>query len=354
MINNLMEVEYMFIVENANSIITERFNNFPEITDWSDDSYNILEASLFFNEDLNKIVQATAVAEVIAYHEGTIESFNEGAFETVKNKLAELWRKFKAFVLKVRDRFMAWIRKTFTSNESFWAKYGNVIEDNYSKLVRKNPSFKFINKEDVGAAFGRYNALVTKFSSDGADSGFNNIDIKNEENKSQVVDAYNDYMEQLDDIKKDMREALTKEEEFKLSELTSVDCFPLKKDTYKKIVESFKKGKDNKGGTDSLEKDIKAEERNISTWSKSKNRTDLDKTLGEGHSVDTAKALYAAKLKKELWTFKLNSIVELSKKTCKLATKVAYEAVKLQNTKEEDIKEESASLDLLNKYLQRI
>ena len=83
----------MFILENTDTF-QEAFNNFPEITDWSDDSYNILEASLFFNEDLNKIVQATAVAEVMAYHEGTIESFNEGAFETVKNKLAELWRKF--------------------------------------------------------------------------------------------------------------------------------------------------------------------------------------------------------------------------------------------------------------------
>ena len=244
---------------------------------------------------------------------------------------------------------MAWVRKTFTSNESFWAKYGNVIEDNYGKLARKNPSFKFISKEDVSDALGRYDDLEKKFAS----SGFDNIDISNEENKSKVVDAYNDYMEQLDDIKKDMREALTKEEEYKLSEFSSLGVFPLKKDTYKEIVNFFKKGTKN-DGTDSLEKDIKAEERNISTWSKSKNRTEPDKKLGEGHSVDTAKALYAAKLKKEFWTFKLNTLVENSKKTCKLATKVAYEAVKLQNTKEEDIKEESASLDLLNKYLQRI
>ena len=108
----------MFILENTDTF-QEEFNNFPEITDWSNDSYNILEASLFFNEELNNIAQATAVAEVVAYHEGSIESFNESAFETVKNKIKQLWEKFKAFVLKIRDRFMEWISKTFMSNGSF-------------------------------------------------------------------------------------------------------------------------------------------------------------------------------------------------------------------------------------------
>ena len=108
----------MVIVENTNTF-QEEFNNFPEITDWSDDSYNILEASLFFNEELNNIAQATAVAEVIAYHEGTIDSFNESAFETVKEKIKQLWAKFRAFIKKVSDRFVAWIRKTFMSNGSY-------------------------------------------------------------------------------------------------------------------------------------------------------------------------------------------------------------------------------------------
>ena len=134
----------MFIVENTNTF-QEEFNNFPEITDWSNDSYNILEASLFFNEELNNIAQATAIAEVVAYHEGTIESFNESAFETVKEKIKQLWEKFKAFVSRVTDRLLAWIRKTFTSNGSFWSKYGNVIEDNMPKVKRKNPKFKLFD-----------------------------------------------------------------------------------------------------------------------------------------------------------------------------------------------------------------
>ena len=169
----------MFIVENTNTVMS--FNSFPEITDWSDDSYNILEASLFFNEDLNKIVQAMSIAEVIAYHEGTIESFNESAFETVKNKLKQLWEKFKAFVLKVRDRFMAWVRKTFTSNDSFWSKYSNVTEDNYSKLAKKNPSFTCINFKDAATEVGKITALEKSFN-------FNSIDIKDEENKQKVIE----------------------------------------------------------------------------------------------------------------------------------------------------------------------
>lgn len=87
----------MFILENTDTF-QEEFNNFPEITDWSNDSYNILEASLFFEEDISNIITEMAVSEVNAYHEGTIESFNEGAFETVKNKIKQLWAKFKALV----------------------------------------------------------------------------------------------------------------------------------------------------------------------------------------------------------------------------------------------------------------
>ena len=335
----------MFIVENTNTVMS--FNNFPEITDWSDDSYNILEASLFFNEDLNKIVQATSIAEVIAYHEGTIESFNESAFETVKNKLKQLWEKFKAFVLKVRDRFMAWVRKTFTSNDSFWSKYGNVIEDNYSKLAKKNPTFTCINFNDASSEIDRLAKFMQEFS-------FDSIDIKDEENKQKVIDAYTDYMEKLDDIKKDLNESLSKEEEFKLSELQTAvkgDWLPPKKDTYKKIINFFKNGK---SGTTAIEKEISAQEKAIEKWSRSKNRTKPDMDLGDGHTVDTAKALYSAKFSKEMLTCLLNAMTTLSKKSCKLCIKIGYEAVKLQNTKEEDVKEESASIDILNKYLQRI
>ena len=99
----------MFIVESANdSYINESFG-LPEITDWSDDSYNILESSLFFEEDMSRIIKATAVAEVMSYNEGTIESFNEGVANTVWNKIKQLWEKLKTFLKKVRDRFMAWI-----------------------------------------------------------------------------------------------------------------------------------------------------------------------------------------------------------------------------------------------------
>ena len=339
----------MFIVENTNTAMS--FDRFPEITDWSDDSYNILEASLFFNEDLNKIVQATSIAEVIAYHEGTIESFNESAFETVKNKLKQLWEKFKAFVLKVRDRFMAWVRKTFTSNDSFWSKYGNVIEDNYSKLAKKNPSFTCINFKDAVTEVGKLRKFSDEFT-------FDSIDIKDEENKQKVIDAYTDYMEKLDDIKKDLNEALSKEEEFKLSELQSdqklTHMIPPKKDTYKKIIDFYKKGDTIMPGTDKIEREINAQEKAIEKWSRSKNRTSKDTELGDGHTVDTAKALYGAKFAKETLTCLLNALTTLSKKECNLCAKIGYEAVKLQNTKEEDVKEESASIDLLNKYLQRI
>ena len=62
----------MFILEAHN--YENEFNNFPEITYWSNDSYNILEASLFFEEDISNIITEMAVSEVNAYHEGTIES----------------------------------------------------------------------------------------------------------------------------------------------------------------------------------------------------------------------------------------------------------------------------------------
>ena len=72
------------------------------------------------------------------------------------------------------------------------------------------------------------------------------------------------------------------------------------------------------------------------------------------NNLAISKALYITKLVKEAYTINLNMLVKCSKKIYNIITKIGYEAVKLQNTKEEDIKEESASIDLLNKYLQRI
>ena len=332
----------MFILENTDTF-QEAFNNFPEITDWSDDSYNILEASLFFNEDLNKIVQATAVAEVMAYHEGTIESFNEGAFETVKNKLAELWRKFKAFVLKVRDRFMAWIRKTFMSNDSFWSKYSDVIEDNASKVLRKNPKITTFDYESFGTEIDKLRNLEITSA----------IFKDHKDSKSDVIDEYNTLNENLDDIKKDISQALNKSEEHDIKEFLSFYKISLNKTAFKEQENDFKVI------TKDIEKKIKTKEDEIKLRSKSTytagrdNLKNADKNAPY-YGADTATMLYSSKYAKSVLTAQLDFATKKSKKTLQILTKIAYEAVKLQNTKEEDIKEESASIDLLNKYLQRI
>ena len=131
----------MFIVEGANSTTTYNDMIVPEITDFSDDTYNIMEGSMFFEEGISKIVRATALAEVCAFKEGTLDSFEESVGGKVKEKLQELWAKFKAFVIKVKDRFIAWFRKTFTSNASFLVKYKKEIKENLYKLEKKNPDF---------------------------------------------------------------------------------------------------------------------------------------------------------------------------------------------------------------------
>ena len=320
----------MFILEAHN--YENEFNNFPEITDWSNDSYNILEASLFFNEELNNIAQATAVAEVVAYNEGAIESFNESAFETVKNKIKQLWAKFKAFVLKVRDRFMAWIRKTFMSNGSFWSKYGSVIEDNMGKLERKNPK---ISAFDIEAFLKFFNDIY-----------FSTKDIETATNKNDVIDIYNDDIEKLSDTRKEMDSELNKSTEYTVKEIvdTLTKCkIKIGKNTYKDLENLFKNGTAKMFGIKELEVEIKDYDKTIKAIEK-KDQTDLK----------VSKALYMAKLLKESFTLNLNMLVKCSKKIYNIITKIGYEAVKLQNTKEEDIKEESASIDLLNKYLQRI
>lgn len=321
----------MFILENTNTF-QEEFNNFPEITDWSNDSYNILEASLFFNEELNNITQATAVAEVVAYNEGTIESFNESAFETVKNKIKQLWAKFKAFVLKVRDRFMAWIRKTFMSNGSFWSKYGSVIENNMGKLERKNPKISAFDVDEFIKLFD--------------DIYFDTTVIKTAKNKNEVIDIYNDDIEKLSDTRKEMDSELNKSTEYTVKEIVdTLAKYKIKigKNTYKDLENLFKNGTDKMCGTKDLDDLVKESDKTIKAIEK-EDQTDLK----------VSKALYMAKLFKESLTLNLNMLVKCSKKIYSIITKIGYEAVKLQNTNEEDIKEESASIDLLNKYLQRI
>ena len=319
----------MFIVENTDTVMN--FNDFPEITDWSNDSYNILEASLFFNEDLNKIVQATSIAEVIAYHEGTIESFNESAFETVKNKLKQLWEKFKAFIKKVSDRFVACVRKTFMSNESFWSKYGRVIEDNMGKLERKNPK---ISAFDIEGYMDTTKNLDREFSV-----------VSYSNDKDKVIDSYNNDIEKLGDFKKDLDKALNTSEEFTVKELVEKCPIEIGKNAYKDLESYFKNGARGFNGTKQLEVKIKEIEKDIKA--KDAQRKDA--------KADNAYALYyKSKIKKEYLSTCLTFQVRFCKKLCSVLTKIGYEAVKLQNTKEEDIKEESASIDILNKYLQRI
>ena len=218
----------MFILEAHN--YENEFNNFPEITDWSNDSYNILEASLFFEEDISNIITEMAVSEVVAYNEGTIESFNEGAFETVKNKVKQLWAKFKALVEKVYDRFRAWIRKTFMSNGSFWSKYGSVIEDNASKVLRKNPEVKSFDFDGVQEQDKELNTFLT------------NIGKPNDmSSRSSIIDWYNDTIENLGEIKKEYAKALN---DSRVTDAKSVLKFlnlsSLSKENYKKLKQVLK------------------------------------------------------------------------------------------------------------------
>ena len=313
----------MFILEAHN--YENEFNNFPEITDWSNDSYNILEASLFFEEGISNIITEMAVSEVVAYNEGTIESFNEGAFETVKNKIKQLWVKFKALVEKVYNRFMAWIRKVFMSNDSFWSKYGNVIEDNASKVLRKNPEVKSFDFDGAQEQDKELNTFLT------------NIGKPNDmSSRASIIDWYNDTIENLGEIKKEYAKALNDSRVTNAKDVLKFLNLPsLSKENYKKIEAGIKSCKDD------LNKKIKKEENDIKTREKYTNAFSFY-------------SLQKAKISKAVYTAQLDLGTKLIKKYVQVLTNVAYEAVKLQNTNEEDIKEESASIDLLNKYLQRI
>ena len=344
----------MFIVESANdSYINEAFG-LPEITDWSDDSYNILEASLFFEEDMSRIVKATAVAEVMSYNEGTIESFNEGVASTVWNKIKQLWEKLKAFLKKVRDRFMAWIRKTFMSSEAFFSKYKTVIKDNISKLERKNPK---ISVPDFQAANGELNKLDPYCNAEGGPDGSKyktSSTLGDKATEDNYLDSFNDACEEIDDIVSDFHKELDRKSEENVKDITMADGNT-------KITTAIVGDKPIKTYNDkhkTLEEDVKKTEKALKPMLKSGyvdagDTNDKDEK-NEKPSMVTKRIIYNLKIAKKALTAKHNGVIALAKAEVKAMTKVAYEAVKLQNTKEEDIKEESASIDLLNKYLQRI
>ena len=348
----------MFIVESANdSYINEAFG-LPEITDWSDDSYNILEASLFFEEDMSRIVKATAVAEVMSYNEGTIESFNESVAGTVWNKIKQLWEKLKAFLKKVRDRFMAWIRKTFMSSESFFSKYKTVIKDNMGKLTRKNPK---ISVPDFKAANGELEKLNPYFeaTAGAGDSAYKTSTKLAGAKDENYIDKFNDACDGIDDIVSDFNKELDRKSEENIKDIDMADGT--------KITEAVIKDKAIKTYNDKhkdLEKDVKNCESALKPMLKSGYVHASDtKTNANGNptndkneeaTIVTKLVVYNLKIAKKALTAKHNGTIALCKAEVKAMTKVAYEAVKLQNTKEEDIKEESASIDLLNKYLQRI
>ena len=340
----------MFIVESANDYINEAFG-LPEITDWSDDSYNILESSLFFEEDMSRIIKATAVAEVMSYNEGTIESFNESVVDTVWNKIKQLWEKLKAFLKKIRDRFMAWIRKTFMSSESFFSKYKKVISDNISKLERKNPK---ISVQDFQAANSELENLDAYFKEDKTNNKFSAGDNHNLSNATEdnYTDTYNDICEEIDDIVDNFNK--------ELNDTSEVNVKDIKMSDGSKITEAIVKDKAIKEYNDkhkTLEKNVKDCEKQLKPMSKSDyiDASDTAKAKNDKKaSIVTKRVVYGLKIAKKALTAKHNGTIALSKAEVKAMTKAAYEAVKLQNTKEEDVKEESASIDILNKYLRSI
>ena len=342
----------MFIVESANDYFNTSFN-LPEITDWSDDSYNILESSLFFEEDMSRIIKATAVAEVMSYNEGTIDSFNESVAETVWNKFKQLWEKLKTFLKKIRDRFMAWIRKTFSSSESFFSKYKTVIKDNMSKLTRKNPK---ISVPDFKAANDELNNLDDYFSEPkgAGDSAYKTSNKLANATEDEYINNFNDACDEIDDIVSNFNKELDHATEENVRDINMADGTKI---TEAVVVDKAIKTYNDKHKE--LEKAVKKCESALKPMLKSSYVDDSDKDetgtkKSEKATIITKRVVYNLKIAKKALTAKHNGTISLSKAEVKALTKVAYEAVKLQNTKEEDIKEESASIDLLNKYLQRI
>ena len=346
----------MFIVESANdSYINESFG-LPEITDWSDDSYNILESSLFFEEDMSRIIKATAVAEVMSYNEGTIESFNESVAGTVWNKIKQLWGKLKAFLKKVRDRFMAWIRKTFMSSESFFSKYKTVIKDNISKLERKNPKISVPDFPAAQKELDNLNDYSVKtknsfYAKDGHKLG-------NDANDDNYIDKFNDICEEIDDIVDNFNKELDRTSEENIKDIKMADGSAITT-----AIVGDKPIKTYNDKHKELETDVKNCENQLKPMLKTGYVDKSDRTFdkntqtskpNEKPTITTKIIIYNVKIAKKALTAQHNGVIALAKAEVKAMTKAAYEAVKLQNTKEENIKEESASIDLLNKYLQRI
>ena len=200
------------------------------------------------------------------------------------------------------------------------------------KLERKNPK---ISAFDIDAFLKFFKDIY-----------FDIKDIETATNKNDVIDIYNDDIEKLSDTRKEMDSELNKSTEYTVKEIvdTLTKCkIKIGKNTYKDLENLFKNGTDKMFGIKELEVAVKDYDKTIKAIEK-EDQTDLK----------VSKALYMAKLLKESFTLNLNMLVKCSKKIYNIITKIGYEAVKLQNTKEEDIKEESASIDLLNKYLQRI
>lgn len=313
----------MFIINESTASVTE-FNGYvPEITDYSDDSVNIMEASMFFDEGVSKIVRATAMAEVAAYNEGSIEAFEEGVGHTVWEKIKKLWEKFKAFLVRLRDRFMAWVRKTFTSNGAFLKKYSKVIKENIGKLDLKNPSFSIPDFNDAQTKFDAIAKFVTEHIA---------MPASDDNTKAKVDEKLN----------------------------------PLK-DSLKEAEEDFNKTIDDT--SDVKYKDIPADIKNVltepSTIEKSLNTefdiikkrvTEQEKELTKINKDATATAVMVAntQFKKDVLTAMQSATIKLNKAKLRVVTKIAYAAVKLQHTNRDDIKEESTSLSILDKYLERI
>lgn len=315
----------MFIINESTASVAE-FNGYvPEITDYSDDSVNIMEASMFFDERVSKIVRATAMAEVAAYNEGSIEAFEEGVGHTVWEKMKKLWEKFKAFLVRLRDRFMAWIRKTFTSNGAFLKKYSKVIKENIGKLDLKNPSFSIPDFNDAQTK----TYAIAKIYDDADKVGVAASDINN---KAKID-------EKLNPLKDSLKEA---EEDFnKTIDDTS--------DVKYKDIPAFIKNVLTEPST--IEKNLNAEFEEIK-----KMVTEQEKELDKINKDTTAAAIIVAKtkIKKDVLTATQSAIIKLNKAKLRVVTKIAYAAVKLQHTNRDDIKEESASLSILDKYLERI
>lgn len=306
----------MFIVENASIGATI---DFPEITEWSDDSYNILEASMFFDEDLSKVIRSAALAEVYAYKEGTIEYFNENALETIKNKLKALWQKFKAFVLKVFDRFFVWISKAVNSNNSFLIKNKTDILKNLDKAILKNPEIKFCDVNDLINITKNFKFECKQL-----------LEV-NPANKEDAKDNLDKITNKITDFKNDFNEVVNDEISFRFSEALAAvgkNCF---KDVH------------------NIEKIIKEEQeeyKNIIAKKEKEIKTNTDSDKLDIQSLDL-------KANKLYLTIALNFLITAYKKKLQLMTKLGYEALKFKHTKVEDINHES-SIDILSKYLERI